>query len=53
MTMKKLIAIVREKECLRCGHRWLPRKLKRPATCPSCHSPLWDEIRPAKPKAAP
>lgn len=23
-------------ECARCGHRWLPRQLGKPAVCPQC-----------------
>ena len=33
------------KICLRCGHKWLPRKAGRPATCPSCRDPKWDLAR--------
>lgn len=35
-------------ECLRCGHVWLPRKLKYghgskyPISCPQCRSVYWD-----------
>jgi len=35
-------------ECLRCGHRWIPRKFSYahkallPHTCPSCRSSYWD-----------
>ena len=34
--------------CLRCGHKWWPRKPGRPALCPwpRCHSTRWDEPRP-------
>jgi DNA-directed RNA polymerase subunit RPC12/RpoP len=39
-------AIVRL-ECLRCGHKWLPRKEGTPLTCPRCRSPYWN-----KPKGA-
>jgi hypothetical protein len=30
-------------ECLRCGHKWFPRKEGLPVVCPSkkCHSPYW------------
>jgi hypothetical protein len=32
--------------CLRCGHDWLRRSLKRdPKQCPKCHSPYWDRQR--------
>lgn len=31
--------------CLRCSHTWTPRKAERPAACPRCHSPLWDQVR--------
>jgi transcriptional regulator len=43
------LGIVDLKGCrCRCGHVWLPRirneddTFGRPATCPSCKSPLWD-----------
>ena len=32
-------------ECVRCGHRWIPRKVGiKPRLCPNtgCHSPYWD-----------
>ncbi len=28
--------------CLRCEHRWIPRKPDRPIRCPSCKSAYWD-----------
>ncbi len=29
--------------CLRCNHRWAPRKDKeKPTVCPKCKSPYWD-----------
>ena len=28
--------------CLRCGHKWHPRKVAIPITCPSCRSAYWD-----------
>ena len=30
------------RECLRCGHSWVPRKDKRPIACPRCKSYVWD-----------
>ena len=36
---------ISEEICLRCGHRWLPRKAGRPASCPSCRDPKWDLAR--------
>jgi Zn finger protein HypA/HybF involved in hydrogenase expression len=30
------------RECLRCGHSWVPRKDKRPVACPRCKSYTWD-----------
>jgi predicted Zn-ribbon and HTH transcriptional regulator len=40
--MKKLT--LEERECLRCGHKWVARKL-RIRTCPGCKSPYWDTPR--------
>lgn len=28
--------------CLRCGHRWHPRKEEKPLCCGFCKSPYWD-----------
>ena len=28
--------------CLRCGHKWVPRKPMYPRVCPKCHSPYWN-----------
>ena len=28
--------------CLRCQHKWHPRKTTIPVTCPKCRSPYWD-----------
>ena len=28
--------------CLRCGHKWFPRKPTLSVTCPKCRSPYWD-----------
>ncbi|VVB53363.1 Uncharacterised protein [uncultured archaeon] len=31
-------------QCLRCGHKWWPRKPGTiPVHCPSCNSPYWDK----------
>lgn len=32
-------------KCLRCKHKWIPRKEKKPRWCPKCHSPYWDKQR--------
>jgi len=29
--------------CKRCLHSWYPRRPQRPAVCPRCKSPRWDE----------
>lgn len=31
-----------ERECLRCGHRWINRKPTLPRVCPRCTSPYWN-----------
>lgn len=28
-------------ECLRCGHKWSPRKPERPLRCGACKTPYW------------
>jgi predicted Zn-ribbon and HTH transcriptional regulator len=28
-------------ECLRCGHKWSPRKAETPLRCGACKSPYW------------
>ncbi len=37
-------------ECLRCGHRWIPRKEKAPISCArrSCNSEYWNRPRTMK-----
>jgi hypothetical protein len=34
-------------ECLRCGHKWIPRIMTdvEPTICPKCKSPYWDKPR--------
>ena len=41
---------VTERECLRCGHKWMPRKAGRTLRCPrpKCGSPYWDRPRVAR-----
>lgn len=34
-----------ELECLRCEHRWHPRKHTPPLLCPSCRSDRWNTPR--------
>lgn len=34
---------VSECKCLRCDHKWMPRKPGRPIVCPECNSPRWDK----------
>ena len=42
---------LRQQACLRCGHRWLPRKVTRPVRCPACKSSYWSRPRrQARPK---
>jgi len=40
--MKK---VIREVECNRCGHRWIPRSFETPNHCPKCGSPYWNRPR--------
>lgn len=35
-------SIIKQYHCLRCDHKWLPRKLERPRQCPKCKSAWWD-----------
>jgi len=35
--------IVPKLRCLRCGHRWVPRKTLDPTVCPQCKSPYWNK----------
>lgn len=37
--------VISELECLRCDHKWYPRKPGLPATCPNCRSPYWNRPR--------
>ena len=30
-------------ECKKCGYRWIPRTLGKPARCPKCQSKQWDK----------
>jgi predicted Zn-ribbon and HTH transcriptional regulator len=33
-------------QCLRCGHRWVPRNVDvEPTICPKCKSPYWNKAR--------
>ena len=29
-------------ECLKCEHKWIPRRSRRPAVCPVCKRKNWD-----------
>ena len=40
-------------ECLRCGHKWIPRIEKEPKRCPGCKSPYWNQPRRVPPRAEP
>jgi len=31
-----------EMNCLRCNHKWIPRKNSTPKVCPKCKSPYWN-----------
>ncbi len=34
-------------QCLRCGHKWVPRVIldREPTICPRCKSPYWNKQR--------
>lgn len=32
---------ITEKNCLRCGHRWIPIREDEPKVCPRCKSYKW------------
>ena len=34
-------------QCLRCGHKWVPRVKTdiEPTICPTCKSPYWNKLR--------
>jgi len=33
-------------QCLRCGHKWVPRNAnEEPTICPKCKSPYWNRLR--------
>ena len=34
-------------DCVRCLHRWIPRKEAQPVRCPACKSPYWNRLRAA------
>jgi hypothetical protein len=36
---------LRQQVCQRCGKVWWPRTPNRPARCPGCKSPYWDQPR--------
>jgi hypothetical protein len=36
---------VKELECKRCGHRWIPRTAHYPKVCAKCKSPYWNKQR--------
>jgi len=40
-----IVGVVTNKECLRCGHNWMPRITTEPIICPNCSSPYWNTPR--------
>lgn len=45
MPSKKAVTIEGECHCLRCDHRWWPKRplaIYRPQCCAACKSRLWD-----------
>ena len=41
----KDITMITDKECKRCGHKWIPRTHDDPIVCPVCKSPYWNRDR--------
>ena len=37
-------------KCLRCGHKWVSRKKRKPFTCPKCKNVNWDSKKDKKVK---
>ncbi len=35
-------------ECLKCGHKWLPRIKEKPVQCPKCKRTDWSKPRKEK-----
>ena len=46
--MRKMMRLADEQECLRCGHKWLPRQ-QEIRICPKCKSPYWDKAKAKEP----
>jgi predicted Zn-ribbon and HTH transcriptional regulator len=42
--------MLREYECKRCGHRWVPNK-PNPTVCPKCKSYFWNKPKKVKEKS--
>ncbi len=40
--MKKYESLM-QCHCLKCGHKWYPRKPEKPMVCPKCHCVKWWE----------
>lgn len=34
-----------ERECNRCGHKWIKRVSAEPVRCPNCKSQYWNKVR--------
>jgi hypothetical protein len=41
---------IKQYQCLRCGHLWIPRFNQRPGVCPVCKRKDWD-VKPTRRKA--
>lgn len=41
---------IKEVQCNRCGHKWIPRTFTLPDRCPKCNSPYWNKERVRKRK---
>jgi len=46
---RPVVPAIIQVECLRCGHKWIPRSFERPFVCSKCKSPRWD--RPPRQRA--
>lgn len=43
-----MVLTVRQLDCKRCGHRWIPNRPVKPKVCPKCKNPNWNKIKKLK-----